>query len=319
MIETLKKYNKHIIISAGAILIIAISVYFLFNNFLYPERKQLADISATIVSINENLKKPIVSSSMDTELAISTLTDNLSKLLKEKNKLEQIKPSAKYKDTYENLSLGLNNNMKLYEQTLNIMKNPSSKDIQASLQNLTKYEEDCIKYYKLCKSNGVKVSLSPSFSSFFSSVSSYVNQLVKLNRDSDIKTSQKNDFLIAFDDCIKNFYPLKEDLSAAVTRAQDENRSLSGIQSDVANKIVQLEKLKTSLYEISVPSDGVECFSDFEETLKSYDTYISTLSEALKSQSNQAEKLKDAFSKYDDMNSSYKNFNKSYDDYKSKN
>jgi hypothetical protein len=319
MLEILKKYSKQLIISTAIILIVATAAYFLINNFLHPDHKQLVSIGSNIIAINENLKKPINSSSLDTELAKTILTDNLSKLLNEKNMLEKIKPSDKYKNTYDNLALGLNNNMKLFEQTLNILKNPSSKDIQASLQNLSKYEGDCTNYYKKCTDGGVNINLTTSFTNFFSNVSNYVNQLVKLNRDSDIKTSQKNEFLIAFDNCLKNFSPLKEDLSAAVNRALEENRSLSGISSDVENKLVELEKLKTSLYEISVPSDGVGCFSDFQATLKLYDVYIASLDEALKSKGNQSEKLKDAFSKFDDMNSSYEKFTKSYDNYKSRN
>lgn len=319
MREKLKKLMKSKIFLALALFILLIMSYFFIQNQLYPDYKQMKSLSKEVTKINDSLKSAINGNTIDTETSMTLLTDNLNKLLKEKSELDNISPSKKYASTHKNFILGISNNLRLYEQTLAIIKSPTSKDIASSLENINKYEKDCLKYYSLCKKDSLPLAQSQNFTKFFSNASFYVNQIIKLNRDSDIKNDQKNDFLIALDECLSKFLPLSEDLSPAIERALNEKRSFTTIIDDVNSKSVAFEDLKKSFYTISAPADAIECFSDFEGTLKIYDLYINSLINVVKNDPNSLEEFDDTFSKYKDLKLAIEKFKASYSKYRNNN
>ncbi|GIM29942.1 hypothetical protein CPJCM30710_26080 [Clostridium polyendosporum] len=316
MYEKLEKFMKPKVFLAFALFILLVLSYFFIQDQLFPDYKQMKALSKEVTKINDSLKDSINGNTIDTETSISLLTDNLDKLLKAKNKLDTISPSKRYISTYKNFMLGISNNLRLYEQTLAIIKSPTSKDIATSLENINKYEKDCLKYYSLCKKDNLPLVQSQNFTKFFSNVSFYINQIIKLNRDSDIKNDQKNDFLIALDECINKFVPLIEDLSPAIERTLNEKRSFVTIIDDVNSKSVIFEDLKKSFYAISVPADAIECFSDFEDTLKIYNLYITSLINIVKDNPNSLEDFDDTFSKYKDLKLTIEKFEASYSKYR---
>lgn len=302
----------------GGFIICIIVFYFFFKS--PKDFREMKNLSKEISSINLSMESSVKNNVVNTEKSISALKTNKEKLIEEKNKLTTITPTQNYLKLYDTFSKGLDNNINLYEQTIAILSTPNSNDINTAFENLNKFRDDCNEQYQICRKLGLPIYLEDNNISFFGNATNYINEIIKLKRDYDIKNSQKNDFLINLDKCLLKFSSLNEDLTPAIERVRNENKSLNVIIDDVNKKIVEFDSIKNSYYGLTVPEQGLECFNKLGELFSIYDDYISELLTALKDETennNKDNKYYDnAFLKYKTLQNSLDEFDKIYDNYK---
>lgn len=300
---------------ASCILLIISSI--VFRNFLSPAFWKINSSINVINTINNSLSSALKETVIVPEIATDNLKDCILKLKAEKDKLKTIQPSNKYKNSYNNLIIGLENNIKLYEQTLAILNSPSSQDLPKAFNDMMNYKNNCEKYYKLCSSDGLKIKLTSNATIFLKNSSNYINALIKLKRDSDIKNSQKNDFLISMDKCIERFSKINEDLSPIYERLQRENKGFQVLIDDINKKMADFSDLKTSLYSIAIPSDAIDYYSEFQEILDQYDKYINNIFIEIKS-NEKPDIIIETASYINVINQSFEAFKNKYSTYKDK-
>lgn len=315
----LKDKNSILFFSILSGFIICILLFYFF--FKSPKDfRGMKSLSKEISSINLSMESSVKNNVIDTEKSINSLKTNKEKLIEERNKLKTITPTQNYLNLYDIFSKGLDNNINLYEQTIAILSTPNSNDINTSFENLNKFRDDCNEQYQICRKLGLPIYLENNNIYFFRNVTNYINEIIKLKRDYDIKNSQKNDFLINLDKCLSKFSNLNEDLTPAIERVRNENKSLNIIIDDVNKKIVEFDSIKNSYYGLTVPEKGLECFNKLGEVFSIYDDYINELLTALKDEiknNNKDNKYYDnAFLKYKNLQNSLDEFDKIYDNYK---
>lgn len=278
--KCIKIIKKKWLIIIFSILILCSSI-FMYKYFSNPYRKSINNICSNITSINASCSSAIKNDIIDSEIALATLSDNQNKLLSEKNKLDKLKPDAKNLAVQNSLQLTLSNNIKLFEQLISILKNPTSKDLSKSLNNLDSIYSECNKDYAKCTNLCYKISFPNAFNRFYKNYVSYTNELIKLTRDIDIEATQKKEFLKAFEQYLQTFNTLTEDLKPAIDRCKSEKRSLDSIANDVDLKMQSFNKLKDDISTLSIPSSALEIFRSFTNTLDKYNDYISCLLDTL--------------------------------------
>ncbi|MGL5244799.1 MAG: hypothetical protein ACRC7R_06430, partial [Sarcina sp.] len=141
----------------------------------------------------------------------------------------------------------------------------------------------------------------------------YINQLIKVGRDSDISTSQKNDFIVSIDKIYRGFLPLTEDLFKTIELIKKDNRDINILISDIHNKILELHNIENEFFSLSKPSNGISIFNSLESCLKLYENYINILLKGIIEDSSNNESK----SFYDEAKSIYNEVLKALNDFES--
>ncbi|SHE48119.1 hypothetical protein [Clostridium fallax] len=306
LINYFKKYPLWII----AILTFIIPIYLFSNGRLNKDFQNAKKVSKNINSINDNLKLAIKNSSLDTSVAVSILSDNINNLSSLKNNLKNLKISDKYKDVFNSLDASLDSNLRLCNQTSLLLQNPSSNDIEVSLDSLYSLLDETNKNYLYCSKYGLNPSLTSSGEDFYNAVQTYINEIIKINRDSKINSSKNNEFIRSLDDSISKLNPIIEDLIPAIEKVREDKRDIGVIIDNVKEKKSSLNLLINDFNSMSVPSQGMECFEKFQIVLDNAKVYLDSLMESLKEE--------EAFNKidYSNVNTDYEKTNSSLDSFK---
>lgn len=311
----LKSFYKNPLILVCIITIISIGL-FMFNNSQTPrELKTLRSIGVAITNIN--LENTLNINDISSKNYIESLEKKVIDMKNISTTVESLKTSTDYSSFLDRIKSGIDNNILLYNQLIAILNSPDSLDIYNSYENVDSLKNQCEETYLWCRDNDIPVYLTKENNDYLHNILLYINQLIKFNRDIDIKTSQKNDFIISVDRVNRNFNPLTEDLFSIIEAIKKDNRDITVLISDVHSKIKNLEILQDELYLIPIPENGRPVFDSLENTLDLYKTYINTMLKALSAEkSNNNLIYQEAQSQYDDVITSLEQFQTLLDNYK---
>lgn len=264
-------------------------------------------ICMDIMSENKKLSGAISDRVIDTNEAISLLTDNQQSLIAINNKLDSISVSSDRASSKDNLIKSISYNLKMDEQILSVLKNQDADDLSTSLNNIYSLYKDCTKYYKISSDSGLDISLPDEYVNFYNNCCAYINELIKFKRDNDITASQDEEFKKNINEMLTQFKPLTENLQDAINMIKKQNRDLNAILNDLDIKYEKFSSLKEDAATISYPPHCVDYVDLVSLLFTSYDDYIKTLKETI---SNDIKKescdYEEAYRKYDEM---MKNFN----------
>ncbi|MDO4534673.1 MAG: hypothetical protein Q4B63_02535 [Clostridium perfringens] len=216
--------------------------------------------------------------------------------------------SNKYNDISLTLKEGLMNNILFYDSLIDALSNPTSDDLHDKYKESILLKDNIINLYEICSENNISVALISDDSTLLNNIFFYINEIIKLNRDSDIKTAQANEFIVALDSLLLEFNGLTEDLFNTILTIRKSNRSLNTVLTDIHSKMNKFETLKKKLYILSIPENGTTVFVAFNETLGFYNSYINLLlkgiTEEINSNNSENEYYKNALLEYENMNNS---------------
>lgn len=242
---------------------------------------------------------------------LNILENKLSSLKTLSNTLQNMKISKKYQDVYSILNEGIGSNITFYNSLINMLNNPTSEDLYNQYRESISLKDNIVSTYNTCKENNVSVSLISDDSSLLNNIFFYINEIIKLNRDSDIKTAQINEFIVTLDSLLLEFNDLTENLLETISTMRNNNRNLSTVVTDIHSKMNKFETLKKKLYVLSVPENGNDVFISFNETLNFYNNYINLLlkgvTEEINSNTSDNKYYTNAKLEYENMNKSLKN------------
>lgn len=310
------------------VLLVFFLSYKLFLNHTYSKyESKIKNYIIDINSLNNSTYSLIKNGQYNPDNVKTGLSKIIASLSSDKNKINAIRPDSEYVLVQNNLISGITNNINMYRQITLILSNPKASDISSSFNDLKKYEDSCIQYYSNVKLRNLSISLPSNSVKFTDKSIYYINNLVKDSINSQVKLTEKNNFLGKVDEILNKLVPVKTDYDSEVENARNGSKSYSDVKKAVDDAADVLNDLKDSYNKISVPSDAVGLYKSLGDVLNNYYSYIKDFSLALSNEilineNNMADKS-DESSLYnissDDLkkfNTSYDTFTKIYSDYK---
>lgn len=320
--------NKKYIIAIICIILLPIVILCVIK--LTPSNRnisQLNNIGKKIESCNEKLKDCLDDNGINSDTTKETLTNELIELSNIQSTLDSTNVLDQNKELKTKLSETLEYNINLYQLTLSIIKNPNSTEI---LQTYNEYTQT----YELLKNNydtlhllGLDIEFPSEADEFFTTSTTFINTLIKLNRENDIKISQKSTYILNLEECIEVLNSINEDLRPALNKIREDGRSLDNLLKDVKDKRSKFNELKSKTYSFSIPENGNECYQVLQDTLNYYELYITSLEHSIVVEKTSNEKDKDdnidinyenSFEKYEDFTDSLKDLKSELDNFNNK-
>lgn len=193
-----KKLLKSIIILC-IITLISIGVFFYFFNMMTKTSYSKYDtvFSETVASINK------INSSISIEENITSIDGNLKtqlenardSLIKEKNTLKNENPPSTYNELYTNIVDGLDFNIKLYKEVLQLANLNDDNSLQDSLENLNDYANNCIKYYSFTDDSSFNLIFPQEIHIMVKSAQKYILDKRALNDKLLLENSSKEKYI----------------------------------------------------------------------------------------------------------------------------
>ncbi|WP_040212976.1 hypothetical protein [Clostridium polynesiense] len=288
----MKIENKKLfmIISASAFILL-IFVMFLFTYSYFATNSSKTYQGRVNISIkgitaqNRRLEDLIKDKTINVEKSLNLLPEILQDLSTIKDNLEKEEPSDKLREFHSNLYAGLSNNIRLYEQLKLSLENPNAKDIGKSFEALQEYRLQCVTSYEAAKYKRLSVELPKGTLEFIDNAFEYINEIIKLNRDSDIIASQKNEFIFSMDKLAASFNNINSDYTSALKRVREGEKNFDGIVNSIDKDIEGLVSITEGFNVISIPNNALEAYNSFKQCLSSYNKYIQEFRKAVTEES----------------------------------
>ncbi|MDU4938290.1 MAG: hypothetical protein E6X34_07515 [Clostridium sp.] len=320
--------NKKYIIAIICIILLPIAILFVVK--LTPNNRNISklnNIGKKIESCNEKLKDCLDDNGINSDTTKETLTNELIELSNIQSTLDSTNVLDQNKELKTKLSETLEYNINLYQLTLSIIKNPNSTEILQTYNEYTQTYELLKNNYDTLRLLGLDIEFPSEAEEFFTTSTTFINTLIKLNRENDIKVSQKSTYILNLEDCIEVLNSIKEDLRPALAKIREDGRSLDNLLKDVKDKRSKFNELKSKTYSFSIPENGNDCYQVLQDTLNYYELYITSLEHSIVVEKTSTEKDKDdnidinyenSFEKYEDFTDSLKDLKSELDNFNNK-
>lgn len=320
--------NKKYIIAI--ICIILLPIVILCAVKLTPSNRNISklnNIGKKIESCNEKLKDCLDDNGINSDTTKETLTNELIELSNIQSTLDSTNVLDQNKELKTKLSETLEYNINLYQLTLSIIKNTNSTEILQTYNEYTQTYELLKNNYDTLRLLGLDIEFPSEAEEFFTTSTTFINTLIKLNRENDIKVSQKSTYILNLEDCIEVLNSIKEDLRPALAKIREDGRSLDNLLKDVKDKRSKFNELKSKTYSFSIPENGNDCYQVLQDTLNYYELYITSLEHSIVVEKTSTEKDKDdnidinyenSFEKYEDFTDSLKDLKSELDNFNNK-
>lgn len=280
----MKAKSKKTLITLGIILLILAAIagvfygtyYYIINKSFRAYEKSIKSEIDKINKINLSITSFNKDKSIDPDKIKKELPAKVDLLLKEKEVISRINPAGKYTKAKEGLLNGLNSNILMYKQVQAIFANPQSKDVGNALEDLKKYKSNCIQSYSLVNIKNVQASFPSDASDTMDKIISYFTDMVKLNRDNDIKQSVNLEFMNNMDGIMSKLAAIKIDLSSNVAKVRTGSGSYDEVLALVDKNYDQLQEIEKSYSNVTIPQKATATYKLFKKVLDSYDAYLNS-------------------------------------------
>ena len=303
-----KEHKNILIISCTLFFIISASIFFInYNSKENKIKRYLKNSSKELNEINLTLSHGIKDLTIDTSISkdiLSSGIENLNKVLKSISEVEEVSKDISL--TKFNLTTAINSTISLFDFSLSTLSNPENIRSIDDLNKFNTLKEDCLVSYSNLRPNKIYVDFSQETMKYFNNFSSYINTLIKINRDSEFKNTQTRDFINTLQGYKNDISYLNEDLSIAINKVREDKRDLKVIIDDIYKKEDIYNNLKESINFISIPEGCMDIYESFNEYLNSYSAYLLSIKEAViyeKTAKNIKEVSNEIESKYKNSNS----------------
>lgn len=327
-----KKNNSVVMIIIGilAFVLLASGVfygtyYFIINKSSNSYEKEVKAVIDKINEVNSSVSSLLNGQAIDSVKARTELSPKIDVLSKQKELLDNMTATDKYKKDHENLINGISNNMLIFRQIDAIIKNPNGKDLEKAGEDLIKYKDKAVQNYSLVNIKNFKVGLTDSGNKLVEYTSICVNELVKLNRDNEITQSKNQDYINSLDALLAKFTPINIDYSAEMSKVRDAKGNTDNIVALAEKNRDDLSSIKQEFASLTVPSKAVGSYKIFSNILESFDNYLQSFvysanNEKLAGNALSSDKLKELYaepvSKFSSITKNYNDFIKAYNEFR---
>lgn len=281
-----------------------------------------------INSTNSSVILLIKGQTIDLAAAKKLLPDKIDHLSRDKDALKQLQPIESYKIIHQDLISGLENNINMYKQINAILISPKSPDLETSATNIATYKNDCMNFYSLTVFKSTKILLSEKSLTFINNSISYVNELVRLKKTTEIKASQNSDFNQNVDNILNKFQPLMIDFNVYAVKARNGIGTLDEVITKVDDTKNSFNGVTDDFSKLTVPPEAISLYNALNSTFTVFDLYLNDFRDALINEKRKAysvaldkESVDSLYSlplnNFKDLYTDYDRFVKLYDNFKS--
>lgn len=287
------------------LLLISLLVILTIKTIIKPNSfKELKNISNEVNSINIQISNK---NNIDAKSFIESFDKNISKLDTLIQKTNSIKVSDDLKEQKALLISSINKNIEFYKNIIYTLENINSPSLIENNKKVLKSKSELEDSFKKLKNYEIELNLKDDKKTLISKSLNYINELIKLNRDSDITLHQNASFKTNIDYIYTEFAPLNEDLFEIIKLVKEDNRTLEPVLKSVNEKIEEFNKLNIELHSLSIPDGYQDYFQAMLDVFNNYEIYINQMRDYLISEVSKNPK-KDLYNK---AKTSYKTLNKS--------
>ena len=288
----MKRPNKRvltILIIAFSALVLGMGVfygtyYFFISKSYSTYQDKVKTEIANINKVNDESSKFTKGSTIDTQLILDHISKSISELQTSQSKLKTLIITDKYEKDHNNLLLGLDNNIEIYKEILNIVKNPKNETLSNSISKLQKYRDDCLNYYAVISTKNLNINLPKESLELINNTISFTQKQVRSNIDEQILISQNQDFLNSLDEMLDQFNKIKKDYMPTVLKARNTIDGYDDLLSTISSIESILADIKENATGLNVPKDALPLYQAFTQVLSDYDLYIQNLKYAVKTE-----------------------------------
>lgn len=321
------KINKNILLIT-ILLILIPCFYFLITKVIPDDNAftELNTICMQVQSCNSNLEDAILGETIDFEKAESILATNVLTLQSIKSHLFSLNLGDSNEEGKQKLIETIDLNIDLYNITSTLIRDPQSDNISTVFSNFNSTLQILINNYEVLQNLGLNISFSSEGKDFFYTTTDYINVLIKISRESDIKNAQKTNYILSLKSCLDSLDSISEDLKPTLESIRYENRSLDILSTNLKQKRASFNTIKTKTYSITIPENSKIYYDLLVESLAIYDIYLTSLESAVSSEKSLSLNHNDktisssydnSFFKYDDFKTSLTDFKTELDKFNS--
>lgn len=317
--------NKKLIYILAVLLIMPLIILLIIN--LTPANSDLRDLNKygnEIVTCNLSLNDAVDSNGINLNAAEDILSTQLITLTEIKGNIFSLDVVESKLNSKSKLLETLDYNISIYELCLSLIRSPKDKDTVTTYNKYYTTYSLCINNYDNLSLLGIKAEFPKEATNFFEASFNYFNILIKINRESDIRTDQNKAYVASMKDCIALFDNIDEDLQPALINIREQKRSLDLLLSDIKLKKSKFNEIKNKSYSITIPDAGNDCYNLLSNTINYYDLYITAIEHSIvvekslstdENTKTNEENYNNSFSKYTDFIKSLKDLNAELDNF----
>lgn len=283
-----KKVLNIIIIVISA-LILGLGVFYGTYHFFIRKSYSIyhAKVKSELINIhkiNEESNNFTKGNTIDTQKILDNISNSISTLQTSYSKLKNLITADKYKDDHNTLLAGLDNNIKIYKEILNIVKDTKNKDLVNSISELQKYRDDCLNYYALISNKDLNITLPEETLELINNTVLFTQRQVRLNIDKQILITQNKDFFKSLNEMLNQFNEIKKDYTPSVLNARENIAGYDILLNNISLAESKLSNIKTSTINLNVTKEALPIYQAFTKLLSDYDLYMQNLKYAIKTE-----------------------------------
>ncbi|MGL5068210.1 MAG: hypothetical protein ACRC6T_10395 [Sarcina sp.] len=287
------------------LIVSVIFIAIIFNILNTP--KTFDNITKIVAEINfVNQKKSNIKEPTSSDF-ISEFTKSVSDLKGIKSDLIALEVSSDFTQHKKSLLNIIDKNINFYDKMTYFLKNIESESVlensNAVLMSKAEFEKSLIEGKEL----KLPLTLDITDENLLSKATSYLNEMIKINRDKNIHTSQTTTFKTTIDLLYTKFTPLNEDLFTIIKLVKEDGRNLDSVLVNINEKIESFNNLNIELHSMSIPDGYNDLFLALKSVFKKYDIYIHSIRDYVIHEINNSANetyFKDAQDTYKDLNGS---------------
>ncbi|MGL4990583.1 MAG: hypothetical protein ACRC57_05345 [Sarcina sp.] len=251
------------------LVIILILLYVIFNILTKPNEFNILLNTCTKINAINNKE---ITSSFTSNSFIDECNTNLSELQKIKLETENLNLSNELSKHKNFIISSLNTNIDLYKNLISFLENPSENIINKN-NNIVQLKLELNKLFIESKNLDLNLTLNSNENYLLTNIFSYINELLKINRDSVLNSSQNETFKNNIKILYTQFTPLNENLLNIIKDLENENIETVNLLESVNSDIKVITKINEELHSLSIPSNYSELFYSMQSLFECY--YIS--------------------------------------------
>ncbi|WP_035292419.1 hypothetical protein [Clostridium sp. KNHs214] len=265
-------------IISGIIAIITLvffaTYYFSINKSFNGYESNIDTIVNSINKVNSDIEKLNTNDKFDPKTISESLWGKTKLLNDIKNKLNNITPPAKYKDSYNYLMKGLNQNISTYNYLINLLKAPTNSNYQKNIDNIKYSYRECEKYYSSFTMKNITLNRPKSVENLINTSINYTYEEFKKYRDKEISQNQITDFSEKIDTVYTNFSKIKKDYFNLVPEARVNKINYDDLLGKIDVDLSEIKKISKDLYAISIPERQAGIYNSLKTLLNDYQDYL---------------------------------------------
>ena len=272
--ENIKNFiSKPFTISFAFILIILVCV--IFN--ILTKGNPFDDIIDYSTQINMVNNEHISDDNLSSNYFIDVCNLNISKLLKIKTSVTNESFSNEFTNHKNILLVSIDKNIELYKNISHFLENVDADTILDNNNKISVSKNELNKLILEARKLKIPLSVDEDKESNLNNAYTYINELIKINRNKKIETSQSIDFKANIDLIYTKFTPLNEDLFSIIKIVKSDGRDLTSVLNSINSNIEIFNDLNIELNSLAIPSGYSDIFKALQKTFNEYIIYINNM------------------------------------------